>query len=334
MKDISTKGLPIRIVIVTMFETSLTDDIHLSELDRWRERQPLDKAYRAPHLQQDYHVNEDKGVLSVLTGLGTAKAASAIMALGLDTRFDLTKAYWIIAGIAGFDPSIASLGSVAIGRWIVSGDLAYAIDPREIPNNWSTGYFPIFSKGPFDNNHNKNNGEVFKLNENLANWALKINKNMRLIEDAESIALGKAYEAYPNAQESPSIIHGDCLSSMTFFHGKHFTDWAQQWVNYWTQGNGQFVASAMEDVGIYQSMAQLDTLKMVDLSRLILLRSASNFTLPPAGISPSDYLCDDVHNHFSGTTVALENVYRVGNHISESLLDNWETYKETPPVHQ
>jgi purine nucleoside permease len=168
----------------------------------------------------------------------------------------------------------------------------------------------------------------------LANWAIEITKDICLIQDSDSSELGKAYDAYPQAKEPPSIIQGDCLSSMTFFHGKHFTDWAQQWVNYWTKGDGIFVASAMEDVGIYQSLEQLDTLGRADLSRLILLRSASNFTLPPKGISPSDYLCDDAHNHFSGTTIALENVYRVGNQISESLIDNWGTYKKTPPVNQ
>jgi purine nucleoside permease len=35
------------------------------------------------------------------------------MALGLDPRFDLTKAYWLVAGIAGIDPADGSLGCAA-----------------------------------------------------------------------------------------------------------------------------------------------------------------------------------------------------------------------------
>ena len=33
------------------------------------------------------------------------------MALGLDPRFDLRKAYWILAGIGCIDPNRASIGS-------------------------------------------------------------------------------------------------------------------------------------------------------------------------------------------------------------------------------
>ena len=40
-----------------------------------------------------------QGVLGVVTGVGTAKAAATIMALGLDPRFDLRNAYWLVAGI-------------------------------------------------------------------------------------------------------------------------------------------------------------------------------------------------------------------------------------------
>ena len=56
-----------------------------------------------PPFPQGYHdlrMNR-AGVLGILTGVGTAKAASSIMALGLDPRFDLRKAYWLVAGIAG-----------------------------------------------------------------------------------------------------------------------------------------------------------------------------------------------------------------------------------------
>ena len=44
--------------------------------------------------------------------MGTAKAAGSVMALGLDPRFDLRRTYFVIAGIAGADPSQASIGSV------------------------------------------------------------------------------------------------------------------------------------------------------------------------------------------------------------------------------
>ena len=41
--------------------------------------------------------NPDTQVLGMVTGMGTAKSATATMALGLDPRFDLSKSYWLIA---------------------------------------------------------------------------------------------------------------------------------------------------------------------------------------------------------------------------------------------
>ena len=50
-----------------------------------------------PHSHHDLFYNEDTQVLGIVTGIGTAKSASAIMALGLDSRLDLSNAYWIIS---------------------------------------------------------------------------------------------------------------------------------------------------------------------------------------------------------------------------------------------
>jgi purine nucleoside permease len=52
------------------------------------------------------------------------------MALGMDPRFDLSKAYWLVAGIAGIDPADGSLGSAAWAEWVVDGDIGYEIDAR------------------------------------------------------------------------------------------------------------------------------------------------------------------------------------------------------------
>src|SRR6202166_5318216 len=91
-----------------------------------------------------------EGVLGVLTGVGTGRAASTIMALGLDQRFDLRKAYWLVAGIAGVDPADASLGSAAWAEWVVDADLAHEIDAREIPAGWKTGYVALRKSVPYE----------------------------------------------------------------------------------------------------------------------------------------------------------------------------------------
>ena len=69
----------------------------------------------------------------MVTGVGTAKAAASVMALGLDPRFDLSKAYWIVAGIGGGDPADVSLGSAVWADHVIDGDLSFEIDARQIP---------------------------------------------------------------------------------------------------------------------------------------------------------------------------------------------------------
>src|ERR1700689_1133008 len=92
--------IPIKVVIVTMFEAGADTGDRPGELQYWVERNHLDKILPFPQAYHDLRMNAD-GVLAVLTGMGTAKAAGSIMALGLDPRLDLRKAYWIVAGIAG-----------------------------------------------------------------------------------------------------------------------------------------------------------------------------------------------------------------------------------------
>ncbi len=72
------------------------------------------------------------------------------MLLAPDPRFDLSKAYWLVAGIAGVDPEDASIGSAAWAEWLVDGDLAHEIDAREMPKDWPTGYFALDSTKPYD----------------------------------------------------------------------------------------------------------------------------------------------------------------------------------------
>src|SRR5271168_5186498 len=102
--------IPVKVVVIAMFERGADTGDEPGELQYWVERNHLDRVLPFPQGFHDLRMNRD-GVLAVLTGVGTAKSAGAIMALGMDPRFDLTKAYWLVAGIAGINPARGSLGS-------------------------------------------------------------------------------------------------------------------------------------------------------------------------------------------------------------------------------
>ena len=81
-------------------------------------------------------------VLGIETGQGPVHAATLSPRWATIRRFDLSHAYWVVAAIAGVDPNRAStVGSAAWAKYVVDGDLAYEIDAREIPSDWSTGLF-------------------------------------------------------------------------------------------------------------------------------------------------------------------------------------------------
>src|ERR1700733_2801262 len=184
--------IPIKVVVITMFERGADTGDQPGELQYWVERNQLDRVIPFPQGYHDLRMNGD-GVLAVLTGVGTAKSAATIMALGMDPRFDLTKAYWLVAGIAGINPARGSLGSAAWAEWVVDGDLAREIDAREIPAGWKTGYLPLRGSVPYEQPVDSSEGEAYHLEPGLVDWAYRLTKDVAL---ADSEAMRKARSNY------------------------------------------------------------------------------------------------------------------------------------------
>ena len=191
--------------------------------------------------------------MAVLTGQGTAHAAATIMALGLDPRFDLSHAYWLVAGIAGGSPERTSLGSAAWARWVVDTDLGYEIDPREIPSDWPTGYIPLRKTKPYEQPAAPLEGQMFALNADLAAWAFNLTRGTALA-DSDRLKEVRSHFEGATAQQPPQVMLGDEVSGSTYWHGKVLDAWAREWMNYFTEGKGQFATTAMEDTGTLLSL--------------------------------------------------------------------------------
>ena len=88
----------IRAVVVTMFEHGDVRGDRPGELQAWVERWPGMREVDFPAGEHPLFLG-DGDVLVVCTGGGIANATASILALGLDPRFDLSHAYWIVAGI-------------------------------------------------------------------------------------------------------------------------------------------------------------------------------------------------------------------------------------------
>jgi purine nucleoside permease len=240
------KPIPVKVVVIAMFEVGADTGDQPGELQYWVERDHLDRIYPIPA----YHaarMNAD-GEMAVLTGQGTANAAATIMAVGLDSRFDFTHTYWIIAGIAGGSPDKTSLGSAVWARYVVDGDLGYEIDAREMPADWPTGFVPLRKKRPYEEPAAPLDGQVFALNPTLTAWAYNLTKATPLDDNDHLKEIRNHFDGAA-ANRPPSVTMGDEVSSSTYWHGKLFDDWATEWLRYFTNGKGEFVTTAMEDTG-------------------------------------------------------------------------------------
>lgn len=323
------RPIPVKVVVVTLFERGADTGDEPGEFQHWVEREKLDRVFPFPQGYHDLRMNRD-GVLGIVTGMGTARAAASIMALGLDPRFDLRKAYWLVAGISGVDPADASLGSAAWAEWIVDGDLAHEIDAREIPAGWKTGYIPLRRSIPYEQpRRDTGTGETYHLNAALVDWAFRLTRNVELPDTDEMKKERSQFSSSPAARP-PFVLQGDQLASSTFWHGKLMNEWANDWVKYHTDGKGNYVTTAMEDTGVLHSVTFLAKAGRVDVNRVMVLRTASNFDHLP-GLTAAESLAQKLRK-YTAYLPSLESAWRVGSVVVRNLVQNWKRYTDTLPA--
>ena len=328
----ATAVAPIRVkvVVVTMFEQGEDTGDTPGEFQLWVEREHLDQILPLPAGNRHVRMNKD-GVLGMVTGMGTAKSAASVMAVGLDPRFDFSKTYWIVAGIAGGDPADVSVGSAVWADHVVDGDLSFEIDARQIPEGWTTGYVPLWKNTPYEVPANGTDGEVYTLNAGLVGWAYGLTRDLHLA-DSDALRSSRArYVGFPNALKPPFVARGDTLSASTFWHGSRMDEWANAWTRYFTGGTGNYMTSAMEDSGTLQSLTFLSQAGRVDLQRVLVLRTVSNFDREPPGSTAAESLAQISSGNYSAYLPALEAAQSVGDKVVRDIVEHWNSRESEIP---
>ena len=247
-----------------------------------------------------------------------------------DPRFDFTKSYFVFNGIAGVDPENASSGSAAWARWVVDGDIAYEIDSREAKEDWPYGIVPIGAKKP--NEIPKDapwapNPMAWKLNSKLVNWAYQLTKDIVIPETDAAKAHRAKFTTWKAAMERPKVFIGDIVGSSRYWHGTVMTKWANEWTKLYTNGEGDFAMSAMEDQGVAAALDRLARIGKVDFQRVLFLRTGSNFCMPHPGQTSAESMTEE----YSGMLPSLESAYLAGSKVVHELAGNWEKYESAIP---
>ena len=237
--------------------------------------------------------------------------------------------------IINTNPNKGSVASTAWAKFVIDGDLAYEIDARQIPAGWSTGYVPLGCSMPYQGPSQplNSNGvqQVYQLNASFADWAFQLTKNTHLPDDSTLQQVRAGYPNYPIALLPPFVLEGDDLAADRFWIGDLFNTWAENWTSYWTASQGSFAMSDFEDTSVGLALQFLSQVGRADQNRLLVLRSASDYTVQPEGETPAQFLAGETSGGLSGFVEALSDVYQVGSIVVKNISSHWDTYKNHIP---
>jgi purine nucleoside permease len=325
------KPWPVRVVIVTTFEVGKDTGDVPGEFQFWVEREHLDEVVPFPGGTHPLRTNKDHTILGVVSGTTLVNSTASMMALGLDPRFDLTHAYVLINGIAGVDPKIASMGSAAWAKFVVN-DVAREIDPREAPKDWPYGDFPTSAKRPDPPSVTVPewmDSDAFALNSKLVDWAYGLTKDVKLGDDEKVAAFRALFtgDDFAAGRKPPFVLIGDTFASDKYWHGTLLTKFAEDWVRLWTQGQGVFAMTEMEDAGFMEAINRLNAMGRMDKQRVLVLRTGSNYCEQ----QPGHDAVESVTAPYIGGKLALESAYSVGSVVVNKLVKDWPETRDTIP---
>jgi purine nucleoside permease len=314
----------IKVLVITMFEPEATP---------WIAPFKLDEVIAVPGLLPEHpalRCNADD-VCLLTAGMGHANAAASMLAVSLDPRFDLRRTYFLVAGIAGIDPAQGTLGSAAWARWLVDFGIAHEIDAREMPRAWASGYLGVMTHGPGEKPRFDYHTEAFRLDEALLQRALALSRHVAL-DDSEAAQRYRVRYKRPPANQPPQVVQCDTLAGDTWWHGHRLGEQARAWVKLLTDGQGVYCTTQQEDNATYNALDRVAALGRVDLRRLAVLRTASNFDRPHPGQSAYASLMASTQGGSGGFVPATNNLVRVGGALVRDIVARWPQWREAVPA--
>ncbi|OHB31914.1 MAG: purine nucleoside permease [Phenylobacterium sp. RIFCSPHIGHO2_01_FULL_69_31] len=316
--------IPIKVVVIAAFEIGADTGDKPGEFQHWVERYPLAETVKIPSVERPARLSKD-GVLGITTGM-FGRARGSMAALLSDPRFDFSRSYFLMAGIAGVDPKAGSIGSAAWSDWVVDGDPVYEIDDREITPGWPWGLYAFNANSPAEKGSGEGaSGMAWRLDPGLTQWAYQLTRDTPLPDGPKLAAERAGFRAEPTAQKPPHVFVGASLATVRFWHGPRRTQWAREWVRLQTDGAGVFAMSDGEDQAVLDTLALFAQDGRVDPRRVLVLRTASNYTWPGEGKPMRVEFAD------GGSDAAFEAAYRVGAPVVKALVAGWPTYETTLP---
>lgn len=262
----------------------------------------------------------------LITAEGEINAAATVTAVAFSPLFDLTQTYFFIAGIAGISPKRGTTGSVTFARYAVQVGLQYEIDIRELPPSYTTGYIPLGAYFPNEYPRGIYGTEVFEVNADLRSLAANLARQANLSDSAAAQAYRANYATpdgeYTAATLGPSVVECDVATSDVYFSGNILSSVFENTTRLFTNGTGDYCTTAQEDNATLEALLRSSARNLTDFSRIIVMRTASDFDRPYPG---SSAIYNLRYANQGGFQPALQNIYRAGIRIVDAILSGWES---------
>jgi purine nucleoside permease len=319
----AAEPLAVKVLVINMFRL---------EAVPWLKALKITREIAVPGLSSDYPQVEctDEAVCQMTTGMGHANAAASIMAVAYSGRFDLRETYFVVAGIAGIDPARGTIGSATWARFAVDMGIAHEVDARDLPKGWKDGYFGVLTGSPDQKPRFDYRTEVFRLSEPLLQKAMALSKGATL-EDSEDVRAYRRHYAGAPANRAPQVVLCDTVSADTWWSGPRLGEHARHWVRLLTDNQGVYCTSQQEDNATMVALTRASQSGLVDLKRVAILRTASDFDRPYPGQNTVDTL--QVQAKLSGAIkISTENLVQAGMPLVQDIVSNWAQWRSGVPA--
>jgi len=304
------------------------------ERDPWLKALDFTQNITIPGLSPVYptiHCTTNYTICQVTTGEGEINAAASITALTLSPLFDLSKTYFLIAGIAGGEPQYTTIGGVTFAKYAVQVGLEYQIDYTDYHNtnpNWTTGYFAYGTKNQTTYPQNVYGTEVFEVNEKLRDRAAELAKKVPLNNGTEANAKFRALYDFKVAQELPSVYKCDSLTSDNYFTGNALGDYFANYTKLLTNGSATYCSTAQEDNASLEAFTRAQKHGLIDFDRIVVMRTISDFARPPPSLKNNTYGFF-TNTSQGGAGAAFDNLVNAGQPLIHDILQNWHSVYES-----
>ena len=154
----------------------------------------------------------------------------------------------------------------------------------------------------------------------LQKRAINLAKRAHLNDSADAASYRSKYTTYPTALHGPKVRPCDVATSDVYFSGKLLGDAFTNFTTLITNGTGVYCTTAEEDNATLEALVRAAMAKLVDFSRVIVMRTASDFDRPFAREPDTTNL---LYAEQGGFEPSIQNIYLAGREVIKGVTGQW-----------